>query len=85
MKSLLAAGVLLTTTSAYATPVEEMVAEGFACDAATETQVICRKDGRPSKICNLEGSCFRIVYEAGMMRTDPIKIGSIPSYSGLRN
>jgi hypothetical protein len=85
MKSLIAAGVLLTASSAYATPVEEMVAQGFTCDAATETQVVCRKDGRPSKICNIEGSCFRIVYEAGFKRTDPIKTGSIDSYSGLRN
>lgn len=85
MRYLLAAGVLLTATSAYATPVEDMVAQGFACDAATETQVICRKDGLPSKICNTEGSCFRIVYEAGMKRTDPIKTGSVSFYSGLRN
>jgi hypothetical protein len=85
MKSILAMSVLLTATSAYATPVEEMVAQGFACDAATETQVICRKEGQASKICNTEGSCFRIVYEAGMKRTDPIKTGSILGYSGLRN
>jgi hypothetical protein len=85
MKSLLVVGVLLTATSAYATPVEEMVAQGFACDAATETQVICRKDGKPSKICNTEGSCFRIVYEAGIKRADPINTGSIVSSSGLRN
>jgi hypothetical protein len=85
MKSLLAAGALLTATSAYATPVEEMVTAGFSCDAATETQIICRKDGQPSKICNTEGSCFRIVYEAWMTRADPINTGSIVGYTGLRN
>jgi hypothetical protein len=85
MKSFLAVSVLLTATSVNATPVEEMVAQGFACNAATETQVICRKDGQPSKICNSEGSCFRIVYETGMKPTDPIKTGSILGYTGLRN
>jgi hypothetical protein len=85
MKSLLAMSALLIAIPAHATPVEQMVADGFDCGAATETQVICRKDGRPSKICNIEGSCFRIIYEGGLTRPDPVKTGSISSYDGLRN
>ncbi len=85
MKHILIASALLTATAASATPVEEMVAQGFACNPASETQVICRKQGQPSKICNSEGSCFRIIYEAGLTRTDPVKTGSVTDYSGLRN
>jgi hypothetical protein len=85
MKSFLIASALLASAAANATPVEEMVAQGFSCSSATETHVICRKDGQPSKICNTEGSCFRIIYEAGITRADPIKTGSILGYSGLRN
>lgn len=85
MKSLLILSALVTSTAAFATPVEQMVAQGFTCDPASETQVICRKKGQPSKICNTEGSCFRIIYEAGMKRTDPIRTGSVIDYTGLRN
>jgi hypothetical protein len=59
-----------------------MIKQGFACDPGTRGEVICRKDGAPSKVCNTEGSCFRIVYENGMLNKDTISTGSI--YGGIR-
>lgn len=82
MKALLIASVLVTATAASANPVEEMTAQGFACNPAGKAQVICRKDGAPTKVCNSEGSCFRIVYENGKLSSDNISTGSI--YGGVR-
>ena len=84
MKTILAisSAILAFSTAAGATPVDDMVKQGFACDPGTRGEVICRKDGAPSKICNSEGSCFRIVYENGMLNKDTISTGSI--YGGIR-
>ncbi len=79
---LISAALLAFSTTAQASPVDEMVKQGFACDPGTRGEVICRKDGAPSKICDAEGSCFRIVYEKGMQDRDAISTGSI--YGGIR-
>ena len=81
-KLIVSAALLAFSTAAQATPVDEMVKQGFACDPGTRAEVICHKDGAPSKICNVEGSCFRIVYEKGMLDKDNISTGSI--YGGIR-
>jgi hypothetical protein len=62
---------------AGATPVDEMVKQGFGCQAGTRGEVVCRKDGAPTKICNAEGSCFRIVYEGSALTNDQMKTGSV--------
>jgi hypothetical protein len=84
MKTMLiiSAALLAFSTSVRATPVDDMVKQGFACEPGTRGEVVCRKDGAPSKICNAEGSCFRIVYENGMLNKDSISTGSI--YGGIR-
>ncbi len=71
-----ALAMLGSSTAAWSTPVEDMVRQGFACDAGSRGEVICSKDGAPTKICNTEGSCFRIIrIEAS---SEPvIKTGSI--------
>jgi hypothetical protein len=79
---MISAALLAFSASAYATPVDEMVKKGFACEPGMRGEVVCRKDGAPSKICNVEGSCFRIVYENGMPNTDSVSTGSI--YGGIR-
>jgi hypothetical protein len=84
VKHVLATCAALTCGPAFATPVEDMIARGFACDTASETQLICRKHGQPTKLCNSEGSCFRIIYEAGLTRADPRKTGSVADYAGFR-
>ena len=76
------AALLAFSTAAQATPVDEMVSKGFACDPGTRGEVVCRKPGAPSKICNAEGSCFRIVYDGGLLNSDSISTGSI--YGGIR-
>ena len=85
MKSIVIICALVTSTAAFATPVEQMVARGFTCNAENETHVMCRKDGEPSKICDAQGSCFRIIYESGLKRTDPVATGSVTGYNGARN
>jgi hypothetical protein len=84
MKTILmmSAALLAFGAAAQATPVDEMVKQGFGCEPGTRGEVICRKDGAPSKICNTDGSCFRIVYENGMLNRDAISTGSI--YGGIR-
>jgi hypothetical protein len=79
MKTILmiSAAILAFSAAAQATPVDEMVSQGFACEPGTRGEVVCRKDGAPSKVCNAEGSCFRIVYENGMLNSDSISTGSI--------
>ena len=79
---MIAAALLSLSASAYATPVDDMVEQGFACDPGMRGEVVCRKDGAPSKICNVEGSCFRIVYENGKLNKDNISTGSV--YGGIR-
>jgi hypothetical protein len=80
--NLLISALLAFSTAAQATPVDEMVKQGFACDPGTRGEVICRKDGAPSKICNAEGPCFRIVYENGSLNTDSVSTGSV--HGGIR-
>jgi hypothetical protein len=75
--ALSAALALACTSIAGATPVDEMVKQGFGCQAGTRGEVVCRKDGAPSKICNVEGSCFRIVYEGSALLNDQMKTGSV--------
>jgi hypothetical protein len=84
MKTILmiSAAILAFSAAAQATPVDEMVSQGFACEPGTRGEVVCRKNGAPSKICNVEGSCFRIVYENGVLNSDSISTGSI--YGGVR-
>ncbi len=84
MKTILmvSAALLAFSTAAQATPVDEMVKQGFACEPGTRGEVVCHKDGAPSKICNEEGSCFRIVYENGKLNTDSLSTGSI--HGGIR-
>jgi hypothetical protein len=79
MKMILMISAALTgfSAAAMATPVDEMVKQGFACEPGARGEVVCRKDGAPSKICNAEGSCFRIVYENGQMMPDSVKTGSV--------
>ena len=79
---MLTAALLSLSASAYATPVDDMVKQGFACEPGTRGEVVCHKDGAATKICNIEGSCFRIVYENGMLNKDGISTGSI--YGGIR-
>ena len=79
---MISAALLAVSAAAQASPVDEMVKQGFACDPGTRGEVICHKDGAPSKICNDEGSCFRIVYENGVLDRDAISTGSI--YGGIR-
>jgi hypothetical protein len=79
---MISAALLAFSTAAQATPVDEMVSQGFACEPGTRGEVVCRKNGAPSKICNVEGSCFRIVYENGVLNSDSISTGSI--YGGVR-
>ena len=62
---------------AYATPVDDMVKQGFACEPGTRGEVVCRKEGAPSKVCNAEGSCFRIVREVGKPSADGMTTASI--------
>lgn len=62
---------------AYANPVDDMIKQGFACSKSVSGEVICKKDGAPSKICNDNGSCFRIVYDGGLSVSDSIKTSSI--------
>ena len=59
--TIFALAMLGSGTAAWSTPVEDMIKQGFACDAGTHSEVICTKDGAPTKICNTEGSCFRII------------------------
>jgi hypothetical protein len=84
MKTMLmiSAALFAFSAAAQASPVDEMVKKGFACDPGTRGEVVCRKDGAPSKVCNAEGSCFRIVYENGKLNTDSVSTGSI--YGGIR-
>ena len=56
-----ALAMLGSGTSAWSTPVEDMVKQGFACEAGARGEVICAKDGAPTKICNTQGNCFRII------------------------
>jgi hypothetical protein len=76
-KLLICAAFLAFSAAAQATPVDEMIKQGFACDPGTRGEVVCHKDGAPSKICNAEGSCFKIVYENGALNKDSISTGSI--------
>lgn len=80
---MISAALLAFSAAAQATPVDEMVKQGFACDPGTRGEVVCRRDGAPSKICNAEGSCFRIVYEGGKLDSDNISTGSI--HGGIRH
>jgi hypothetical protein len=64
-------------SAAQATPVDEMVSQGFTCEPGVRGEVVCSKDGAPSKICNAQGSCFRIVHENGALNRDNISTGSI--------
>jgi hypothetical protein len=82
MMLMISAALVALSASAHSTPVGEMVKQGFACEPGTRGEVVCRKDGAPSKICNVEGSCFRIVHENGMLNKDSISTGSI--YGGIR-
>lgn len=84
MKTILmiSTATLAFSAPAFATPVDEMIKRGFSCDPGTRGELVCRKDGAPSKICNVEGSCFRIVYESGKLNNDNISTGSI--YGGIR-
>lgn len=84
MKTILmiSTALMAFSATAFATPVDEMVKQGFACDPGERGEVVCRKDGAASKICNAEGSCFRIVYENGALNNDRISTGSI--YGGIR-
>ena len=74
---LISSALLACSAAAYATPVDEMVKQGFACDTGGHGQVVCRKGGAPSKVCNAEGSCFRIVYDGGALNRDGISTGGI--------
>jgi hypothetical protein len=76
-KLLISAALLAFSAAAQATPVDEMIKQGFACEPGTRGEVVCRKDGEKSKICNAEGSCFRIVYENGVLNKDSISTGSV--------
>jgi hypothetical protein len=58
---LLVIGIAALSAVAAATPVDDMVKQGFVCEAGSRGEIVCKKDGSPSKICNAEGSCFRIV------------------------
>jgi hypothetical protein len=74
---MISAAILAFSAAAQATPVDEMVKQGFACDPGVRGEVVCRKDGAASKICNAQGSCFRIVHENGALNKDSISTGSI--------
>ena len=82
MKTILmiSTALLASGAQAQATPVDDMVKQGFACAPGTRGEVVCRKEGAPSKICNMEGSCFRIVYDGGMPTDTKIITGSISGH-----
>jgi hypothetical protein len=77
---MISAALLAFSAAAQATPVDEMVKQGFACEPGVRGEVVCRKDGAPSKICNVEGSCFRIVYDGGLGLDTKTMTGSVAGH-----
>jgi hypothetical protein len=66
------AALLLLGGSAQATPVDDMVKQGFSCDPGLQGEVICRKDGAASKNCDTEGSCYVIMYDGLAVKRDKV-------------
>ncbi len=75
--TIIALALLGSSPTAWATPVEDMVKQGFACDAGSRGEVVCSKDGAPTKICNVEGSCFRIIRIDAAAADTAVKTGSL--------
>jgi hypothetical protein len=70
-------GMSALTAVASSTPVDEMIKQGFSCDQGSRGDVVCKKAGSPSKVCNTEGSCFRIVYESSAAVDKKMITGSV--------
>ncbi len=81
--TIIALSLLGSATSAWSTPVEDMVKQGFACDSGSRGEVVCSKDGAPTKICNAEGNCFRIIRIDAAAADTGVKTGSLrgPAYA----
>ncbi len=72
-----ALGMSALTAVASSTPVDEMIKQGFSCEQGSRGEVVCKKAGSPSKVCNTEGSCFRIVYDNMVTTDSKLTTGSV--------